>query len=36
MHAGFFERLPVMRDVAIGVIERPFQPLELKRPDLIP
>ena len=28
---AFVERLPVMRDVAVGVIERPFQPLELKR-----
>ena len=35
MHAGFVECLLVVRDVVVGVAERPFQPLQLKCRDLV-
>ena len=35
MHAGRIERLPVMRDVVVGVLERPGETLGLQRHDLV-
>ena len=35
MHAGLIEGLPVMRDVVIGVLQRPGEPLGLQRHDLV-
>ena len=35
MHAGRIERLPVMRDVVVGVLERPRETLGLQRHDLV-
>ena len=35
MHAGFVEGVVVVRDIAVGVAERPFQALELQGRDLV-
>ena len=35
MHAGLVECVLVMRDVIVGVRQRPFQPLELQRGNLV-
>ncbi|MGY4446225.1 hypothetical protein ACVWZR_000885 [Bradyrhizobium sp. i1.3.1] len=35
MHAGLVEGLAVMRDVVVGVLQRPGQPLRLQRHDLV-
>ena len=35
MHAGCIERLLVMRDVVVGMLERPGEPLRLQRHDLV-
>src|SRR6478609_2676267 len=35
MHAGLVEGLAIMRDVVIGVLQRPGQPLLLQHHDLV-
>ncbi|MET3309406.1 hypothetical protein ABIF41_001247 [Bradyrhizobium japonicum] len=35
MHAGLVEGLAIMRDVVVGVLQRPAQPLLLQRHDLV-
>jgi hypothetical protein len=35
MYARLVKRLLIVGDVAVGMIECPFQPLELKRPNLV-
>ena len=35
MHAGLVEGLAIMRDVVVGVLQRPGQPLRLQRHDLV-